>query len=111
MEAWLQLAMPVKLCKPLHVTIDSFLTFDSDGAAAVLLCSGTKADELGLRKRARVVARTVVGSDPTLMLDGIIPGCVLFLERFLRIWLQLLNKCSRKPGSLWMYMLLNINDN
>ena len=42
----------------------------SDGAAAVLLASGQKADELGLRKRARIVARVAVGSDPVLMLTG-----------------------------------------
>ena len=46
----------------------------SDGAAAVLLASGKKADELGLRKRARIVARAVVGSDPELMLTGPIPA-------------------------------------
>jgi acetyl-CoA acetyltransferase family protein len=46
----------------------------SDGAGAVLLGSGEKADELGLRKRARIVARAVVGSDPELMLTGPIPA-------------------------------------
>ena len=46
----------------------------SDGASAVLLASGPKADELGLRKRARIVARAVVGSDPELMLTGPIPA-------------------------------------
>jgi len=46
----------------------------SDGAAAVLLASGPKADDLGLRKRARIVARAVVGSDPELMLTGPIPA-------------------------------------
>jgi acetyl-CoA acyltransferase len=46
----------------------------SDGAGAVLLASGRKADELGLRKRARIVARSVVGSDPELMLTGPIPA-------------------------------------
>jgi acetyl-CoA acetyltransferase family protein len=46
----------------------------SDGAAAVLLASGKKADQLGLRKRARIVARAVVGSDPELMLTGPIPA-------------------------------------
>src|SRR6266404_2259520 len=46
----------------------------SDGAGAVLLASGAKADELGLRKRARIVARAVVGSDPELMLTGPIPA-------------------------------------
>ena len=42
----------------------------SDGAAAVLIASGKKAEELGLRKRARIVSQTVVGSDPVLMLTG-----------------------------------------
>lgn len=42
----------------------------SDGASAVLLMSRQKADELGLRPKARIIARTVVGSDPTLMLTG-----------------------------------------
>ncbi|MGH9719206.1 MAG: thiolase family protein [Bryobacteraceae bacterium] len=42
----------------------------SDGAAAVLLASGQKADALGLRKRARIVARVVAGTDPVLMLTG-----------------------------------------
>lgn len=42
----------------------------SDGAAAILLMSKEKADELGLKPRFRIVARSVVGSDPTLMLTG-----------------------------------------
>jgi acetyl-CoA acetyltransferase family protein len=42
----------------------------SDGAAAVLLASGEKARDLGLRKRARIVTRVVVGTDPVLMLTG-----------------------------------------
>jgi acetyl-CoA acetyltransferase family protein len=42
----------------------------SDGAGAVLLASGEAAERLGLKKRARVVARAVVGSDPELMLTG-----------------------------------------
>lgn len=42
----------------------------SDGASAVLLMSREKADELGARPIARIVARSVVGSDPTLMLTG-----------------------------------------
>ena len=42
----------------------------SDGASAVLLMSREKAEELGLKPRARIVARSVVGSDPTLMLTG-----------------------------------------
>jgi len=42
----------------------------SDAASAVLLMSREKAVELGLTPRARIVARSVVGSDPTLMLTG-----------------------------------------
>lgn len=42
----------------------------SDGASAVLLMSSDKAKELGLKPKARIVARVVVGSDPTLMLTG-----------------------------------------
>jgi acetyl-CoA acetyltransferase family protein len=46
----------------------------SDGAAAVLLAGARKADELGLKKRARIVTRVAVGSDPELMLTGPIPA-------------------------------------
>ncbi|SDN32004.1 thiolase family protein [Bacillus sp. OK048] len=42
----------------------------SDGAAAVLLMSREKAEELGLKPRFRIIARSVTGSDPTLMLTG-----------------------------------------
>lgn len=42
----------------------------SDGASAVLLMSREKADQLGLKPFVRIVARTVIGSDPTLMLTG-----------------------------------------
>jgi len=42
----------------------------SDGAAAVLLMSEKKAHALGLRPRARIVASTLVGSDPYYHLDG-----------------------------------------
>ncbi|SFB04514.1 acetyl-CoA acetyltransferases [Lentibacillus halodurans] len=42
----------------------------SDGASAVLLMSLEKAQKLGLQPKAKIIARTVVGSDPTLMLTG-----------------------------------------
>ena len=42
----------------------------SDGAAAVLWMSRDRAEQLGLRPRARVVAQTVVGTDPYYLLDG-----------------------------------------
>jgi acetyl-CoA acyltransferase len=53
----------------------------SDGAAALLLTSADKARELGLRPRARIVARAVVGSDPVLMLSGPIPATRRVLSR------------------------------
>jgi len=53
----------------------------SDGAGAVLLASAEKADKLGLKKRARIVARVVVGSDPKLTLTGPIPATWKVLER------------------------------
>jgi len=42
----------------------------SDGAAAVLVMSAAKARDLGVKPRARIVAQTVVGSEPVLMLTG-----------------------------------------
>ncbi|MBI3683746.1 MAG: thiolase family protein [Acidobacteria bacterium] len=53
----------------------------SDGAAAVLLASGARADDLRLRKRARIVRRVVVGTDPVLMLTGPIDASRLALQR------------------------------
>ncbi len=46
----------------------------ADGAAAVLLMTRAKADELGLRPRATVVQTCLVGCDPVLMLEGPIPA-------------------------------------
>ncbi len=42
----------------------------TDGSAAVLMMSREKADELGVKARARIVGQAVVGSDPILMLTG-----------------------------------------
>jgi acetyl-CoA acyltransferase len=53
----------------------------SDGAAAVLVASGQKAQELGLRPRARLVSFAVVGDDPVLMLTGPIPATRMVLDR------------------------------
>ena len=46
----------------------------SDGAAAVLLASPRRAQELGLKPRARLVTTTLVGVDPVTMLKGPIPA-------------------------------------
>jgi acetyl-CoA acetyltransferase family protein len=53
----------------------------SDGAAAVLLMTPEKAAELGLRPRARIVAQTVVGTDPVLMLEGPIKATPIVLAK------------------------------
>src|SRR3954453_10693222 len=53
----------------------------SDGAAAVLLMSRDKADELGLKPRARIYDQTTVGVDPVIMLTGPIPATRKLLER------------------------------
>jgi acetyl-CoA acyltransferase len=53
----------------------------SDGAAAVLLMTRDKADELGVEPRARIVDQTTVGVDPVIMLTGPIPATRTILER------------------------------
>ena len=53
----------------------------SDGAAAVLLMSGQKATELGLRPRARITHQCLVGVDPVLMLTGPIDASHKLFER------------------------------
>jgi acetyl-CoA acyltransferase len=53
----------------------------SDGAAAVLLMTREKADELGLKPRARIYDITTVGVDPVIMLTGPIPATQKLLER------------------------------
>ena len=47
----------------------------------MLLASREKADELGLRPRARIVDQTTVGVDPVIMLTGPIPATRKILER------------------------------
>lgn len=53
----------------------------SDGANAILLMSREKAEELGLKPRFRIHTRVVVGSDPTLMLTGVIPATKKAFEK------------------------------
>ena len=53
----------------------------SDGASAVLVADRDVAKADGLKPRARFLARVVVGSDPTMQLDGVIPATRLALER------------------------------
>ena len=53
----------------------------SDGAAAVLLMTREKANELGLAPRARIYDATTVGVDPVIMLTGPIPATRTLLDR------------------------------
>ncbi|RBP95783.1 acetyl-CoA acetyltransferase family protein [Cytobacillus firmus] len=53
----------------------------SDGAAALLIMSRDKAEELGMKPRFRILSRTAVGSDPTLMLTGPIPATEKVLKK------------------------------
>jgi acetyl-CoA acetyltransferase family protein len=53
----------------------------SDGAAALLLMTKEKADQLGVRPRARIVDQTTVGVDPVIMLTGPIPATRKLLDR------------------------------
>ena len=52
----------------------------ADGAAAVLLMSAKKAEELGVKPIARVVDAQLVGCDPVLMLEGPIPATEKMLK-------------------------------
>jgi len=53
----------------------------SDGAAALLIMSDERANQLGLKPRARIVARSVIGDDPVLMLTGPIPSTRMALKK------------------------------
>jgi len=53
----------------------------SDGAAAVLIMSEEKANELHLRPRARFHTFALAGVDPIMMLTGPIPATAKVLER------------------------------
>jgi acetyl-CoA acyltransferase len=53
----------------------------TDGASAVLIMSEEKAAALGLRPRARFHSFAVTGSDPILMLTGVIPATEKILAK------------------------------
>ncbi|EHR52139.1 acetyl-CoA acetyltransferase [Saccharomonospora marina XMU15] len=53
----------------------------TDGASAVLIMSEDKAKALGLRPKARFHSFAVTGSDPLLMLTGVIPATRKLLDR------------------------------
>ncbi|MFB7141759.1 thiolase family protein [Gottfriedia sp. NPDC056225] len=53
----------------------------SDGAAGLLLMSKEKAHQLGFKPKFRIIGRTVVGSDPKLMLTGPIQATQKVLQK------------------------------
>jgi acetyl-CoA acyltransferase len=53
----------------------------TDGASAVLIMSKEKADELGVKPRARFHAFALAGTDPVTMLKGPIPATRKILEK------------------------------
>lgn len=53
----------------------------SDGASALLIADEDAARADGLRAKARFKARVVVGSDPTMQLDGVVPATHEALRR------------------------------
>ncbi|PLW82697.1 acetyl-CoA C-acyltransferase [Kineobactrum sediminis] len=52
-----------------------------DGASAVMVASREACERLGLQPLARIVAMSVIGSDPVIMLEGPIPATRKVLER------------------------------
>lgn len=52
-----------------------------DGAAAVMVASRGACERLALKPLARIVAMSVIGSDPVIMLEGPIPATRKVLER------------------------------
>ncbi|RJP31030.1 MAG: thiolase family protein [Actinobacteria bacterium] len=52
-----------------------------DGAAAVMLMTAEKAEELGLEPMARIVSTAVAGSEPLIMLLGPVPAMHKALDR------------------------------
>jgi acetyl-CoA C-acetyltransferase len=53
----------------------------SDGAAAVLLADADRAQALGLRPRARILAQCLIGAEPYYHLDGPVQATERVLER------------------------------
>ncbi len=53
----------------------------SDGTAALVLASPKAVGRYNLLPMARILARVVVGTDPVLMLDGVIPATQMALKK------------------------------
>jgi acetyl-CoA C-acetyltransferase len=53
----------------------------SDGAAAVMLMSAKKAQDLGIKPRARIISQALVGDDPYYHLNGPVAATTRVLDR------------------------------
>src|SRR5690625_7908984 len=53
----------------------------SDGAAGLLHMTESKATEMWLPARSKIIARAVVGEDPVMMLTGVIPATKKVLSK------------------------------
>ncbi len=71
---------PVFVPKVGTVTAGTSSAF-SDGASAMLITSAAKAEELGLKPRAKIVSMAVAGCDPSIMGYGPVPASQKALKR------------------------------
>jgi acetyl-CoA acetyltransferase family protein len=78
---WEKLASLVPSFKPDGVVTAGSSSQISDGAAALLIMSEARAKALKLTPRARFVATSLAGVDPTIMLTGPIPATQRVLKK------------------------------
>ena len=78
---WEKLASLAPSFKPDGVVTAANSSHISDGAAALLIMSEARAKALKLTPRARVVATSLAGVDPTIMLTGPIPATQRVLRK------------------------------
>jgi acetyl-CoA acetyltransferase family protein len=78
---WEKLASLAPSFKPDGVVTAGSSSQISDGAAALLIMSEARAKSLKLTPRARVVATSLAGVDPTIMLTGPIPATQRVLKK------------------------------
>jgi acetyl-CoA acyltransferase len=78
---WEKLASLAPSFKPDGVVTAGSSSQISDGAAALLIMSEARAKALNLRPRARIVATSLAGVDPTIMLTGPIPATQRVLKK------------------------------
>jgi acetyl-CoA acetyltransferase family protein len=78
---WEKLASLAPSFKPDGVVTAGSSSQISDGAAALLIMSEARAKSLKLTPRARIVATSLAGVDPTIMLTGPIPATQRVLRK------------------------------